>query len=134
MRLPEIFLGVVEQIRKHGAVLHVVAIDEPVAASCKTIGREKGHAALRAAAIEGTAQIMFRVIGCKHDRVVNVGSLYGNPPEKVRVLRFQSLIMGLLWVLSICALRLLQGGRKPIIRLVVPLEPLVVPSSCKMRP
>ena len=59
---------------------------------------------------------------------------YGNPPEKVRVLRFQSLIMGLLWVLSICALRLLQGGRKPIIRLVVPLEPLVVPSSCKMRP
>ena len=39
---------------------------------------------------------------------------YGNLPEKVRVLRFQSLIMGLLWVLSICALRLLQGGRKPI--------------------
>ena len=91
MRLPEVRLQVIYQRLEHGAVHHVVAIQNQILALClgsvPTI-QERGSTA-GGIAVEIPAQVMFRVIWRVHDRVVDPRVWDGKPPHAIGIFRCQ---------------------------------------------
>ena len=85
MLAPEIFLLVAQQIGKHAAVFHVVPINHPVVAVFRAAGPDERRAADGAGLVKISAQIIFRLCGRIHHRVVDVCAVDFQPAVKIGV-------------------------------------------------
>ena len=84
MALPIGGVGILRQGAEHGAVLHVVAVDQGVALGPG--GGDEEGAAGGVAAVEGPAEVVVPVVWGVHHRVVHRGARDGEPPRQVGVL------------------------------------------------
>ena len=85
----------VHERSEHSAVIHMMAIDNGVCAGWieGTSGIDKKHAADIIIAVKILSEIVFRVIRCIHDRIVNLGTLNRKPPDKILILLIQFTVL-----------------------------------------
>ena len=83
MILPKLRLCIVQQGMEHGAVFHVVAVDQIVVPALNVASVQKRNAADGTALVKGPAQIVFRLLGRIHHRITFVPSIFTQPKKSL---------------------------------------------------
>ena len=78
----------IHQRAEHGAVFHMMAVNNGVSAGWVegTSGIDKKHTADIIIAVEVLAQIVLRVIRGVHDGIVDIGAFNGKPADEILIL------------------------------------------------
>ena len=82
---PIIRLGIGGKCAEHGAVLHVVTVEQVIPAVPRTGGIQKRNAPGRWIAVKVPMKVFLRLLRGVHHRVIDLGSLNPEPAPVIRI-------------------------------------------------
>ena len=85
VRVQKACIQIFIKVGEHGAVFHVMAVNNQVGAIRITSAVKERHAALAVLAVEITAEIFLRVVRCVHNGITDACAVDAQPAEAVAV-------------------------------------------------
>ena len=96
MILPIADGGIVQQIVEHGAVLHVVAVDDQIVAqSGGTAFIQVRNAIIAVCLIKAMLQIEVGGINGLHNGIIDIGAINADPADEIAVFLIQCFVLGI---------------------------------------